>query len=171
MYIDGAYRMSIDDYEYRTWYLFKLFLQFWKLFRNKKGVLLLTGENKKNFERLVRALRECTEKEIRVDMFETLNVMMQVLILYEEEAFMHKVMTGEELNTELLTELVLTCKPIIDICEDYQLECIKVENDENYETIFYTILKHQIIKVKGFARNKFHEEFSNHLDDILDQFK
>ena len=57
MYIDGAKKMHSDVYEYNTWYLFRQFIQFWKLFRNKRGVLMLTRENKKNHERLIRELR------------------------------------------------------------------------------------------------------------------
>ena len=52
-------------------------------------------------------------------MFETLNVLFTVLICNEEEAFMQNAQTGEEFDTELLTELVLTCKHIIPICDQY----------------------------------------------------
>ena len=83
------------------------------LFRNKRGVLLLTSETKNTYDDLIRGLVSRAVEEVKVEMFETLNITIQVILLNEEEVFMHKSGKVSSTDTDILTQLVLLCKQIL----------------------------------------------------------
>lgn len=129
--------VGYDQYQTNTWSLVLQFTRLWNQFRCKRSVLYLTQENKQTYEMLINALVKSAEKEVRVGMFETLNVTIKVLLLNEEEAFNFMQNKGEKFDTELITQLIYISKQLMTISQDYADQCEAVEQDMYFETIFH----------------------------------
>ena len=90
---------STEQYKSDTWGLFSQFKQFWKVFRHKRRVLLLTQENKRQYKNLILDLTRIIEKECKFNMFETLKCTLKILLLNEEEAYL----SNDSHKTDMLT--------------------------------------------------------------------
>ena len=122
---------------------------------------------------LINALVKSAEKEVKVGMFETINVTIKVLLLNEEEAFNY-LYKGEKIDTELITQLINISKQLIAISQDYSNQCEQVEQDPYFDTIFHQIIEKQMSSVTATSKVQDAErleKFKEHLQDILQKFK
>ena len=122
---------------------------------------------------LINALVKSAEKEVKVGMFETINVTIKVLLLNEEEAFNY-LYKGEKIDTELITQLINISKQLIAISQDYSNQCEQVEQDPYFDTIFHQIVEKQMSSVTATSKVQDAErleKFKEHLQDILQKFK
>lgn len=97
----------------------------------------MTQENKQTYEMLIQALVKSAEKEVKVGMFETINVTIKVLLLNEEEAFNFMHSKGERFDTELITQLLYISKQLMTISQEYSSQCEQVEQDPYFDTVFH----------------------------------
>ena len=136
---------------------------FWKVFKHKKRVLLLTAENKRYYKNLILDLTRIIEKECTFNMFETLKCTLKILLLNEEEAYL----SSDGHQTDLLTQIALLSKVVLTNCEQYKAECQDVECNTTNETCFQKILKETIENIDHHQKNV---EFKKHLDVVLKDF-
>lgn len=155
---------SPEQYKEDTWHLFGQYQQFWKVYRHKRRVLLLTQENTRHYAQLIVELRRIIEKECKFNMFETLKCTLKILIYNQEEAFLN----NDNLKNDLLTQIVLIAKAVLSNCTEYKNESDLVQLDTEHETLFMAILREQIESTDYKKKNP---EFKAHLNALLEDFQ